>query len=204
MELYIGGFAQGKLGYVKAHAKELGIKPEVFEKTAVHIHVPEGAIPKDGPSAGITIVTTIVSLLSERTVSKYLAMTGEISLRGAVLPIGGLREKLTSAVLSGVKEVIIPKDNEKDLEEIPDDVLDKLKIYSCDRIEKVMAIVFDNEDGDVIKIKPRAKKDKMSIEKKEADGAGNNSEEEVGNGNKKEQDISKKKPTDSVEKITVV
>ena len=196
---------QTAFSLVKSKAASFGIDSSVFKDHDIHVHVPDGATPKDGPSAGITIVTAIVSLLSERTVSKYLAMTGEISLRGAVLPIGGLREKLTSAVRSGVKEVIIPKDNEKDLEEMPDDVLDKLKIYSCDRIEKVMAIVFDNQDCDVVKIQPRVKKNKMSIEKKEADSnTDSNGEENTENGNKKEQDINKKNSADSVEKITVV
>lgn len=127
---------------VKSKAKDFGIDPSVFKKHDIHIHVPDGATPKDGPSAGITMVTAIVSLLTNVPVSKYLAMTGEISLRGAVLPIGGLREKLTSAVRSGVKEIILPKDNEKDLEEIPAEVLKKLTIHPCERIEEVMKIVF--------------------------------------------------------------
>ena len=133
---------QTAFSLVKSKAKEFGIDPEIFKTTDIHIHVPDGATPKDGPSAGITMVSALVSLLTEKPVSKHLAMTGEISLRGAVLPIGGLREKLTSAVRSGVKEVIIPKDNEKDLEEIPQDVIKKLTIHPCDRIEKVMKVVF--------------------------------------------------------------
>ena len=133
---------QTAFSLVKSKAKEFGIDPEIFKNTDIHIHVPDGATPKDGPSAGITMVSALVSLLTEKPVSKHLAMTGEISLRGAVLPIGGLREKLTSAVRSGVKEVIIPKDNEKDLEEIPQDVIKKLTIHPCDRIEKVMKVVF--------------------------------------------------------------
>ena len=133
---------QTAFSLVKSKAKEFGIDPEIFKTTDIHIHVPDGATPKDGPSAGITMVSALVSLLTGKPVSKHLAMTGEISLRGAVLPIGGLREKLTSAVRSGVKEVIIPKDNEKDLEEIPQDVIKKLKIHPCDRIEKVMKVVF--------------------------------------------------------------
>ena len=135
---------QTAFSLVKSKAKDFGIDPDVFKKHDIHIHVPDGATPKDGPSAGITMVTAIVSLLTGKTVSKYLAMTGEISLRGAVLPIGGLREKLTSAVRSGVKEVIIPKDNEKDLEEVPADVVKKLNIHPCDRIEQVMNVVFNS------------------------------------------------------------
>ena len=133
---------QTAFSLIKSKADIFGIDPSVLKDTDVHVHVPDGATPKDGPSAGITITTALVSLLTERPVSKYLAMTGEISLRGAVLPIGGLREKLTSAVRSGVKVVIIPKENEKDLEEIPQDVIKKLHIYACDRIEKVIQIAF--------------------------------------------------------------
>ena len=133
---------QTAFSLVKSKAKDFGIDPKIFKDHDIHIHVPDGATPKDGPSAGITIVSALVSLLTDKPVSKYLAMTGEISLRGAVLPIGGLREKLTSAVRSGVKEVIIPKDNEKDLEELPQDIIKKLNIHPCDRIEKVMDVVF--------------------------------------------------------------
>ena len=133
---------QTAFSLIKSKAENFGINPSIFEKYDIHVHVPDGATPKDGPSAGITIVSAIVSLLTNIPVSKYLAMTGEISLRGAVLPIGGLREKLTSAVRSGVREVIIPKDNEKDLEELPQDIISKLIIHPCDRIESVMDIVF--------------------------------------------------------------
>ncbi len=136
---------QTAFSLVKSYAESFGIDPEFFKKNDIHIHVPDGATPKDGPSAGITMVSALVSLLTNTPVSKYLAMTGEISLRGAVLPIGGLREKLTSAVRSRVKEVIIPKDNEKDLEEVPNDVLKKLVIHPCDRIEKVISVVFNKK-----------------------------------------------------------
>ena len=155
---------QTAFSLVKSKSDFFGINPEVFKNYDVHIHVPDGATPKDGPSAGITIVSAIVSLLTDRPVSKYLAMTGEISLRGAVLPIGGLREKLTSAVRSGVKEVIIPKDNKKDLEEIPNDVLLQLKIHTCDRIEKVMHIVFNQTEKDINEEKTFVKKHVKSQE----------------------------------------
>ncbi len=145
---------------VKSKAQEFGIDEKIFKKYDIHIHCPDGATPKDGPSAGITMVTTLVSLLTDKPVSKYLAMTGEISLRGAVLPIGGLREKLTSAVRSGVKQVIIPKDNEKDLEEVPEDTLKKLIIYPCDRIEKVLDVVFGkNKNVKCYKIENKKIKD---------------------------------------------
>ena len=132
---------QTAFSLVKSKAKEFGIDAKELKNIDIHVHVPDGATPKDGPSAGITITTAIVSLLKNKCVSKHLAMTGEVSLRGAVLPIGGLREKLTSAVRSGVKEVIIPKDNKKDLEELPQDIISKLKIHPCSRIEEVIKTV---------------------------------------------------------------
>lgn len=125
---------------VRSHSKELGIDPEVFEKTDIHVHVPEGATPKDGPSAGIAMYTTLVSVLTKIPVKKDVAMTGEITLQGRVLPIGGLKEKLLSALRGGIKTVIIPKDNEKDLAEIPDNVKEGLKIIPVSGAQKVLEI----------------------------------------------------------------
>ncbi len=125
---------------VRAHSKELGIDPEVFEKTDIHVHVPEGATPKDGPSAGIAMYTTLVSVLTKIPVRKDVAMTGEITLQGRVLPIGGLKEKLLSALRGGIKTVIIPKDNEKDLAEIPDNVKQGLKIIPVTEVKEVLKI----------------------------------------------------------------
>ena len=125
---------------VRAHSKELGIDPEVFEKTDIHVHVPEGATPKDGPSAGIAMYTTLVSVLTKIPVRKDVAMTGEITLQGRVLPIGGLKEKLLSALRGGIKTVIIPKDNEKDLAEIPDNVKQGLKIIPVSDVKEVLKI----------------------------------------------------------------
>ena len=125
---------------VRAHSKELGIDPEVFEKTDIHVHVPEGATPKDGPSAGIAMYTTLVSVLTQIPVRKDVAMTGEITLQGRVLPIGGLKEKLLSALRGGIKTVIIPKDNEKDLAEIPDNVKQGLKIIPVTEVKEVLKI----------------------------------------------------------------
>ncbi len=125
---------------VRAHSKELGIKPEVFEKTDIHVHVPEGATPKDGPSAGIAMFTTLVSVLTKIPVKKDVAMTGEITLQGRVLPIGGLKEKLLSALRGGIKTVIIPQDNEKDLEDIPDNVKKGLKIIPVTDVKEVLKI----------------------------------------------------------------
>ena len=125
---------------VRAHSKALGIDPEVFDKTDVHIHVPEGATPKDGPSAGIAMYTTLVSVFTKLPVRKDVAMTGEITLQGRVLPIGGLKEKLLSALRGGIKTVIIPKENEKDLAEIPDNVKTGLKIIPVSEVSEVLKI----------------------------------------------------------------
>lgn len=125
---------------VRAHSKELGIDPEIFEKTDIHVHVPEGATPKDGPSAGIAMYTTLVSVLTKTPVRKDVAMTGEITLQGRVLPIGGLKEKLLSALRGGIKTVIIPKDNEKDLVEIPDIVTKGMKIIPVKEVSEVLAV----------------------------------------------------------------
>ena len=125
---------------VRAHSKSLGIDPEVFEKTDVHVHVPEGATPKDGPSAGIAMYTTLVSVFTQTPVRKDVAMTGEITLQGRVLPIGGLKEKLLSALRAGIKTVIIPKDNEKDLAEIPEIVTKEMKIIPVEEVSEVLKI----------------------------------------------------------------
>lgn len=130
---------------VRAHSKELGIDPEVFEKTDIHIHVPEGATPKDGPSAGIAMYTTLVSVLTKTPVKKDVAMTGEVTLQGRVLPIGGLKEKLLSALRGGIKTVIIPKENEKDLAEIPDNVKEGLKIIPVSEVGEVLKIALNGE-----------------------------------------------------------
>ncbi len=129
---------QAAVSYVRFNAPALGIIPPEFEKKDIHVHVPEGATPKDGPSAGVAIVTSIVSILTGIPVNHKVAMTGEITLRGRVLPIGGLKEKLLAALRSGIKKVIIPKDNQKDLEDIPDNVKKKLKIIATDNILDVL------------------------------------------------------------------
>jgi ATP-dependent Lon protease len=142
--------ATGKLGdvmkesvqaaesYVKSKSVAFGIVPTLFEKRDIHVHVPEGATPKDGPSAGIAMVTSIVSVLTGIPVRKDIAMTGEITLRGRVLPIGGLKEKLLAALRGGLKTVLIPKENEKDLAEIPDNVKKGLKIIPVTSADEVV------------------------------------------------------------------
>lgn len=125
---------------VRSHSKELGIDTDIFEKTDIHVHVPEGATPKDGPSAGIAMYTTLVSVLTKIPVRKDVAMTGEITLQGRVLPIGGLKEKLLAALRGGIKTVIIPKENIKDLSEIPEKVREGMSIIPVDNVSEVLKI----------------------------------------------------------------
>ena len=130
---------QAARSYVRARATSLGIKPTMFEKRDIHVHVPEGATPKDGPSAGVAMATSIVSALTGIPVRRDVAMTGEITLRGRVLPIGGLKEKLLAALRGGLKTVVIPKENEKDLAEIPDNVKRGMKIVPVSTVDEVLA-----------------------------------------------------------------
>ncbi len=124
---------------MKARAPHSGIKPSLFNTTDIHVHVPEGATPKDGPSAGIAMTTAIVSLLTGNPVWSDVAMTGEVTLRGRVLPIGGLKEKLLAALRGGIKTVLIPEENEKDLADIPDNVKDGMTIIPVSDINEVLA-----------------------------------------------------------------
>jgi ATP-dependent Lon protease len=132
--------AQASLSYVRAHALELGIDERFHEQVDLHIHVPEGAVPKDGPSAGITITTAIVSALTGRPVNGKVAMTGEITLRGRVLPIGGLKEKTLAAHRAGIKTVILPKDNAKDLEDIPQEIARQLEFVPVENVSEVLKV----------------------------------------------------------------
>jgi ATP-dependent Lon protease len=126
------------LEYVHSHAKELGIEPKSFEKNSVHIHIPEGAIPKDGPSAGITMVTSLVSAFTKRKVQTHLAMTGEITLRGKVLPVGGIKEKILAAKRAGIKTIVLSKENEKDINEIKKDYIAELTFHYVSDIKDVI------------------------------------------------------------------
>jgi len=134
---------------VKSRANKLGIRNEAFEKTDIHIHVPEGATPKDGPSAGISMATALVSVFSGIPVRADVAMTGEITLRGEVLPIGGVKEKLLAALRGGIKTVIIPEENTKDLVEIPDNVKNKLEILPVRWIDKVLEIALERQPEEI-------------------------------------------------------
>ena len=130
------------LDYLKANAEKYEIDPELFTNNDIHIHVPEGAVPKDGPSAGITLTTALLSALNKKAVSPDIGMTGEITLRGNVLPIGGLREKSISALRSGLKTIIIPQKNQKDLEDIPEEVKNKLQIHFVSKYQDVHQLIF--------------------------------------------------------------
>ena len=131
--------ARAGMSYIRARTKEFGIDQGTFEKTTLHIHVPAGATPKDGPSAGVTMATAMASLLTGKPVRQDLAMTGEITLRGRVLPIGGLKSKLLAAHLAGVKTVLIPKRNEKDLVDVPEEVLTQLRVIPVENMDQVLA-----------------------------------------------------------------
>lgn len=131
--------AQAALSYVRAKSEELGIPEDTFEHTDIHLHVPAGAVPKDGPSAGVTIATTLASLLTDRRVRDDVGMTGEITLRGQVLPVGGIKEKVLAAHRAGLKTVILPKQNENDLDDVPDEVRKALKFVLAERVDDVFA-----------------------------------------------------------------
>jgi ATP-dependent Lon protease len=141
--------AQAAMSYVRSKAEEFSIPKNFNRTTDVHVHIPEGAIPKDGPSAGITLATAMVSALGHAAVRKDVAMTGEITLRGKVLPIGGVKEKLLAAHRSGLKTIIVPKDNEKDLADIPKNVLDSLDVYMVESMDEVLKIALAEPLGTV-------------------------------------------------------
>jgi ATP-dependent Lon protease len=136
---------QAAMTVVRTRAANLGINEDFYEKRDIHVHVPEGATPKDGPSAGIAMCTALVSSLTGNPVRADVAMTGEITLRGEVLPIGGLKEKLLAAHRGGIKTVLIPKENERDLEEIPDNVIADLVVKPVQWIDEVLSVALEND-----------------------------------------------------------
>jgi ATP-dependent Lon protease len=142
--------AEAAVSYVRSRANSLRIDSEFYKNFDIHLHVPEGAIPKDGPSAGIAMCTSIVSALARRPVRRDIAMTGEITLRGRVLAIGGLKEKILAAHRSGIRKVLIPKENEKDLKDIPNDIAKQLEIVTVEHMDEVLGHAIICEDGDLV------------------------------------------------------
>jgi ATP-dependent Lon protease len=138
--------AQIALSYVRSHAADLGIETDSIEKT-FHIHVPAGAVPKDGPSAGVTMTTAIVSLLTGRAVRSTVGMTGEVTLQGLVLPIGGVKQKVLAAHRMGLKEVILPKRNEKDIDDVPESVRNEMTFHLASRVEEVLKFALEEKDA---------------------------------------------------------
>jgi ATP-dependent Lon protease len=135
--------AQAALSYVRSRATALGIDPEVFRKSDIHLHIPAGAIPKDGPSAGITMATALASLLTGKSLRPKTGMTGEITLRGKVLPIGGVKEKVLAAARFGLETIILPKRNEADLSDLPDALREKLNFVLVDTVDEVWQIAME-------------------------------------------------------------
>jgi ATP-dependent Lon protease len=151
--------ARAALSYVRSRAETLGIDPEFYEKTDIHLHVPAGAQRKDGPSAGVTMATALVSLLTRRRVRKGIGMTGEITLRGRVLPIGGLKEKILAAHRFGLRTIVFPKRNETDLDDIPNEVIKVMEFIPVETVAEVLEVALEK--------KPVAKKKRKKKEKSE-------------------------------------
>ena len=135
--------ASAALSFIRSNAKPLGIDEDFFDKHDIHIHVPAGAIPKDGPSAGVTMLTALTSLLTNKTIKKDLAMTGEITLRGQVLPIGGVKEKVLAAHRAGIKTLVLPEWNKKDLEDIPKKVQKEISFHFVQKMMDVLKIALE-------------------------------------------------------------
>jgi ATP-dependent Lon protease len=137
--------AQAALSYVRSNAEQVGIDPRVFAGKTVHLHVPAGAVPKDGPSAGVTMVTALASLATRRPVRSDVAMTGEITLRGKVLPVGGIKEKTLAAHRLGIRTVILPRQNERDLEDVPAELRQEMEFVLVDTAEEVLARALEGQ-----------------------------------------------------------
>ena len=152
--------------YIRSKSLDYGVIPPMFDKKDFHIHVPEGATPKDGPSAGIGMVTSIISALTEIPVNKNVAMTGEITLRGLVLPIGGLKEKLLAAHRAGIKKVLIPLENKKDLIEVPKTILDNMEVIPVKNVDEVLEVALTKKLKRVewVEVDQMSKKDKSKEE----------------------------------------
>jgi ATP-dependent Lon protease len=134
--------AQIALSYIKSHYKEYNIDNKIIDNSDIHIHVPEGAIPKDGPSAGVTLITALISAFTNKEINKNIGMTGEITLRGNILPIGGLKDKIIGAHRGGIKTIFIPKKNEKDIDDIPKEIQKDIKLILVDNYNEIYNEVF--------------------------------------------------------------
>ena len=148
--------ARAALSYVRSRAELFGLDPDFHANLDIHIHVPEGAIPKDGPSAGITMATALLSAITKLPVHRDIAMTGEITLRGKVLPVGGVKDKILAAVRAGITRIILPADNERDLDEIPADVREKMDFHLVESMDDVIPVALD---GTIV---PLAAKNKLA------------------------------------------
>src|SRR5438046_7309003 len=138
---------QAALSLVRSRDGEIGVKAEDFRETDIHVHVPAGAVPKDGPSAGVAMFTALASLFTNKPVRSDVAMTGEITLRGLILPIGGLKEKSLAAMRAGISTVIIPKLNEKDLVDVPEEAKQKLKFVPVENVDQVLAVALEGNSA---------------------------------------------------------
>jgi ATP-dependent Lon protease len=146
--------AQAALSLVKSRAAIIGLDPEVFKKQDLHVHIPAGAIPKDGPSAGITIFVALVSLLTGRRVRKDVAMTGEISLRGLVLPVGGIKEKVLAAKRAGISSVLLPEFNQKDLEDIPEPARKSMHFEFLETVDQALDLALEEDKNERVTRRP--------------------------------------------------
>jgi len=160
--------ARAALSYVRSRGEEMGIQPEFFDKNDLHLHIPSGASPKDGPSAGVTMATALVSLISGRKVKPHLGMTGEITLRGQVLPIGGVKEKVLAAHRNGLKTVVLPERNKHDLDDVPDEIKQSMKFIFVQTVDDVLQAAL--EAAAPRERKAAAKKGKTRVKKSKPDG----------------------------------